>query len=271
MPSPPLVTVFTTFTHDVTWLDETVASVLGQTFTDFEYLIVNDGDARVSRELESRYRDPRIRVIDHPPATVTQKRQFGLEEARGEYLAIIDADDVCEPSRFAAQVSFLESHPDCAVVGSSVTLIDEQSRVIALRKYPVTDAEIRRSLPYLNCIAQPTVMARRRVLLECGVYTARFPVEDYDLWFRVARHAKLHNLPEPLVRYRIHEKASKSAQLRRTIRDSIEVKLRAARAYGWGWSLPLLFSIAGHAVLLALPGRLVFALYRRLILSRPVQ
>ncbi len=269
MPSPPLVTVFTTFTHDVAWLDETIASVLAQTFGDFEYLIVNDGDARVSRELEARYRDPRIRVIDHPPATVTEKRQFGLEQARGEYLAIIDADDVCEPSRLASQVSFLEAHPGYAVVASSVTLIDEQSRVIAVRNYPVTDAEIRRSLPYLNCIAQPAVMARRRVLLEAGGYTARFPVEDYDLWFRVARRAKLHNLPEPLVRYRIHEKASKSTKLKQTIRDSIEVKLRAARSYGWGWSLPLLFSIATHSVLLALPRRVVFALYRRLVLSRP--
>lgn len=265
----PLLTVFTTFTNDVAWLDETIRSVLGQTFTDFEYLVVSDGEPGVIRELETKFRDPRMRLVHLPPATVTQKRQFGLEEGRGKYLAVIDADDVCEPERFARQLAFLETHADHAVLGSAVTLIDEQSKPIAVRNYPVSDAEIRRSLPYLNCIAQPAVMARRDVLLQAGGYSARFPVEDYDLWLRVARRAKLHNLPEPLVRYRIHERASKATHLKRTIRDSIEVKVRAARSYGWGWSLPLLFSIAGHAILLALPRPAVFALYRRLILSRP--
>lgn len=263
---PPSVTVFTTFAHDVAWLEETIASVLAQTFEDFEYILVNDGDPKVSRGIESRFGDARLRVIDVAPSTVAAKRALGLTLAKGKYVAMIDADDVCEPERLRVQVEFLEKHDDHVLVGSAVTFIDECSRVLGSRRYPEDDADIRRTLPLFNCIAQPSVMARRSALLEVGGYSTRFPlVEDYDLWLRLARRGKLHNFTQPLIRYRLHERANKSRQLKRTIRDSVRVKLCATREYGYRWSFALVASLAAHLILLVLPTPIVSQVYRRII------
>jgi len=145
---------------------------------------------------------------------------------------------------------------------------NEQSEVVGTRAYPITDDEIRRRMIVLNCIAQPAVMARRAALIEAGGYSPRFEfAEDYDLWLRTARLGKLHNLPEPLLSYRIHFGAGKILRLRPALRDSTRLKIHAVRRYGFPLTLHAALSIAMHVALQLLPDRLIFWLFRRTVVG----
>lgn len=266
---PPRLTVFTPFYDDTRYIHETIASVLSQSFDDFEYLLINDGPKQQADAIESTFADPRIRIITTSSRLgLSGSREAGLEEARGELIAFIDSDDVCAPERFAIQVAFLDAHPDHVLVGSALRFIDESSATIGSRQYPATDAEIRARLLTVNCIAQPSVMARRAALIDAGGYTQKFPMaEDYDLWLRVAGVGKMHNLTQPLVAYRVHTEAGKFRRLRPALKDTTRLKIHALRHYGFRVSLSAVISIAMHAALLLLPDRLIFWLFRRLVVS----
>lgn len=263
----PLLTVFTPFfKSNPVYFDQTIASVLSQSFSDFEYLMVNDGSVEDAARVQKTFPDPRIRIIT--PATplgLSGSRNAGLHEARGEYIAFIDADDVCEPGRFQKQISFLRANPDHVLVGSALRYIDEVSTTIGSRRYPQTDEQIRKRIVAINVIAQPAVMARRQSLIEAGGYTADYPAaEDYSLWLRLIRMGKFHNLPEELVAYRIHLQSGKHALLREALRDSTRLKLHALRRLGFSASPLAIASIAAHIVLLALPDRLVYRIFKRM-------
>ena len=259
------LTVFTPFYTNVEYLDECIGSVLNQAFRDFEYLMFNDGPVENAEQIERRFRDPRIRIIT-PPARLgrTRSRDAGLREARGELIAFIDSDDFCEPTRLEKQIAFLQSNPDHVLVGSAIRFIDDTSRTIGSRHYPETDTEIKSRLVVVNCIAQPTVMARRQTLIDAGGYTDEFSdAEDYALWVRAARFGKFHNLAEPLVAYRIHPEAGKNLLLRRALVDTTRVKIAAIRRFGFKPTPAAIVSIFAHALLLLVPSRIVFWLFRR--------
>jgi hypothetical protein len=129
-------------------------------------------------------------------------------EATTEFIARMDADDVCLPERFERQYDFLRLHPEVAVVGSQMELIDE---IGASRgpgdPSPLRFADILFAFLFNNPMAHPTVMFRRCMILEAGNYSRPKPVEDLDLWMKVARRSALANLPETLLQYRRHSGA----------------------------------------------------------------
>lgn len=264
------LTVFTPFYKNIEFFDECISSVLSQSFRDFEYLMINDGPLENAERIERVFADPRIRIIttSGAPLGLSGSRNAGLHEARGELIAFIDSDDFCEPERFAKQIEFMRSHPDHVLVGSWLRYVDERSQTIGGRRYPETDEEIKSHMVVLNCIAQPAVMARRQALIEAGGYTNDYPcAEDYALWLRVARLGKFHNLQEPFVAYRIHQASGKNLLLRPALKDTTKLKIAAIRRYGFRASPRAIASILGHLLLLMLPSRLIYFLFRRLFVS----
>jgi glycosyltransferase involved in cell wall biosynthesis len=263
----PQLTVFTTFYEPhAQYLDEAIASVLTQSFADFEYLIVNDGPFDDARRIEQKFRDSRVRLITNPARLgLIASRNAGLREGRGDLIALLDADDFCEPDRLQKQMAFMRAHPDHVLLGSALRYVDEKSQTIGSRSYPGSDDDIKRKLLVMNCIAQSTVVARRQSLIDAGGYTNEFrDVEDYDLWLRLARFGKFHNLQEPLVAYRIHPEASKRRMVRHVLRASTRLKIHAIRHYGFKATPRAVASIAAHVALSALPDRAVYWLFRRL-------
>jgi glycosyltransferase involved in cell wall biosynthesis len=192
------------------YLPAAFASILAQTYRDFEFLIVLESTLRQRRgELAELCRnDLRVRFLEGPPlGGLGLLLNLGIGEARGEYIARMDGDDISLPHRIEAQVRFLDDHPRVAVVGGRVELIDEHDQLLP-KVFPFyeTDREIRRVLPLRNPMPHPALMMRRSVLLSLGGYKYGNCSEDYELWLRMSRDSSIQfaNLDSLLLRYRRH-------------------------------------------------------------------
>ena len=186
---------------------------------------------------------------------------LGLHEARAELVAILHADDISEPERLEKQVKFMESHPEVAVLGTWLRVIDEDGRTLGFRRYPCDHDDIVRAMPVYNPIGQPSVMFRRDVALKHGgyQYDRVLVASDYDLWCRMAKSGvKFSNLPEPLVRYRIHKGSVKSVKLRDTLRGTIEIK---QLHFGADMDFRAKLRLMGERLLLFLPPKFVLWLF----------
>jgi GT2 family glycosyltransferase len=206
----PTVSVVLPVYNGEPYLTEAVESILGQTFQDFELIAVYDPSSIDNSHGvldDAARRDPRVRVVNRTNRSLVDALNLGLSCARGEFIARMDADDVSLANRFARQVAHLRAHPDIAVVGSTITLIDAAGTVVREIDYPLASIEVDRFLIETGCaLAHPTVMARRDAILAVGGYRAAFEHgEDYDLWLRMAERYSLANLPDRLLRYRHHE------------------------------------------------------------------
>lgn len=201
-----------------------VESILGQTFSDFELVAIDDGSRDRTGDILAAYGDPRIHVLRQVHRGLIASLNRGIGLASGEYIARMDADDVAHPRRLERQVAFLDVNHDVGMVGTAYDEIDEQGRVIGHRRYPTEDGALRRALIRYNPFFHSSVMMRRGVLEAVGSYDGArsFLVEDYDLWFRVARVTRMANLPDTLMqrRYGTHNISLKreSEQLRQAIR-----------------------------------------------------
>ena len=183
---------------------EAAESVLRQTYSEFEFLVVDDGSTDGSSAAcdDLAARDGRVRVLRHPKGEnrgIVASLALGLASARGELVARMDADDRAYPERFARQVAYLDAHPEVALVGSAVHVRGRDGSVVT--RVPATSpALIRWKLRFGVTFTHPTVTMRRRAVEAAGGYTAAAPHnEDHDLWLRMARQHDLANLPVPLL------------------------------------------------------------------------
>jgi glycosyltransferase involved in cell wall biosynthesis len=220
----PRVTVFMPVYNREHTLREAIDSVLGQTYPNFELLLVDDGSSDGSLDIVHGYRDSRVRLVVHErnlgiPAT----RNHGLELARGELLALLDSDDVATPTRLRRQVDFLDRRPDVAAVGSWLTKIDASGRTRGFITRPTRPLEIRAHILFVSCFKNPAMMARTEILRRFGYREEFRYCQDIDLWARVsARHA-LANIPRFLTRYRSGGESRRDEDL------ALRLKMAAAR------------------------------------------
>ena len=191
------------------FLREAIESILNQSYTDFELLIADDASTDRTPDIIRSYRDSRIRVVHHESNRgVAYTRSRALPLAKGEYVAVLDADDVSYPYRLETQVAYLDSHPDVVLLGSSYEIIDDQGHVINTAHAQTDPLSIRWHLLFGNCIAQSTVMYRLAEVLELGGYDDQvFVCEDYDLYVRIAARHPMAQLDEVLVQHREHPRS----------------------------------------------------------------
>jgi len=227
-----VVSVVTPFYNTAAYLAEAIESVLAQTFADFELLILDDGSKDRSLEILRRYaeRDPRIGLTSRPNAGLVPTLNEMLARARGEFIARMDADNVALPERFARELSYLRSHPECLAVGSAVDWIDPDGALLKRHVPPLGHDEI--DAAHLRTreaeICHPSVLVRASAFERVGLYDAALDgAEDLDLWLRVAEVGKLANLPDPLLRYRFHFAKVGFVAKRRQIEAARQAVLRA--------------------------------------------
>ncbi len=205
--SEPEVTVLISVFNGERFLRETLDSLLAQDFGDFEVLIINDGSTDGTSSILAEYTaDARFRVIDQENRGLVYSLNRGLEAARADLIARLDADDIAMPRRLSRQVEFMKDHPEVALLGSAITLIDENGRTLKDVVYPTGSDLVKSSLSRYCAVAHPSVMMRRTPVLGLGGYRPAFRhAEDYDLWLRIAERHSIDNLKEPLVLYRQHD------------------------------------------------------------------
>lgn len=206
MPETPRVTVFIPVHNRQHYITNAIDSILKQTFRDFEVLVIDDGSTDATLDVLARYDDPRLRVESNPrnlgiPAT----RNRGLELARGEYIALLDSDDVSRPNRLARQVETLDRHPELVQIGSACDFMDADGRPInRVRRQPLRADDVAASLAFFCALTNRTIMARTAILREHR-YREDFPrCQDYELHQRLSRTYCMANLDEVLVCGREH-------------------------------------------------------------------
>lgn len=213
--APPKVTVVILVYNRGQYIAEAINSVLAQSFTNFELLLIDDGSRDNSVKIMQSYTDPRMRMVrNEQNLGIPKTRNKGIALARGEYLAVLDSDDYAYPDRLAKQVAFLDRHQDYAMVGSWVATIEEGQPSRRIEKLPSSPVDIQTRLLFRCCLNHSTLTARTAVLQEYG-YREQFTVsEDFDLYLRLVKTRKLCNLPEPLVYYRKHTTSVTQEKLR---------------------------------------------------------
>lgn len=191
------------------YLIPAIKSILDQTFHDFEFLIIANGPTHeeIAHYISQNITDHRIVLLKSKIPQLAYALNLGLDHAKYDLIARMDADDISEPNRLERLLDFLMAN-DLDLVGSDVTLIDEQGRIIGKRE-ATKGAAIDKWLPFRTCFIHPTVLYRKETVFKVRGYNSGFNSEDYDLWLRMKRMGvRWDNLSEPLLRYRIHGQAS---------------------------------------------------------------
>ncbi|MCU0515173.1 MAG: glycosyltransferase [Anaerolineae bacterium] len=227
------------------YLAAAIDSILAQTFTDFELLLLNDGSSDGSAALIDDYarRDGRIRALHLPNRGQSATLNEGLRQARAPLVAIMHADDVSLPERLAQQVACLAAQPDVALVGTWARFIGEQAGTEW--HTPVAPDEIAAELLFTCCLIHPTVMLRRAELAAAGLWYADDlrTAQDYDLWLRAVQRLRAGNVPQVLLHYRVHADQVSFVLPERMRQEVMQIQSRQFLALGLS---PLAADLLAH-------------------------
>ncbi len=236
MAQPPTVSVLMSVYNTQRYLAEAIDSILHQSFTDFEFIIINDGSTDESLTVLQAYaqHDPRIRLISRDNRGLARTKNELVSLAHGEFLAIMDSDDVAMPDRFAHQVDFLHANPDVVCVGGAYDFIDEAGRLLEHVSVPLTDDDLQRfALQGKVLINHPSAMIRRQALEQVGGYDETMHTDGIlDLWLRLGEVGKLANLEETVLHYRQHQRSVSEQKQWLQLEDKREACERAWRRRG---------------------------------------
>jgi len=206
MDTKPMISVLMPVYNAERYVAEAIASVLQQSFAQFEFIIVNDGSTDGSRNVISTFNDRRIILIDQPHQGVAAALNTGLKYARANYIARFDADDICHPDRLEKQLNYLLDNSEYILVGSDVEYILENGDFLFnFQCIAHSHDQIMEKLYFYCPFIHPTVMYKKESIINAGGYaTNAHNFEDYLLWTKLANAGKFHNLSEPLVKYRLN-------------------------------------------------------------------
>src|SRR6516164_8714204 len=185
------------------YVGDAIASILSQTFSDFELIIVDDGSTDSTGAIIEKYRarDKRVVLLHKPNGGVVSALNAGLERCRGDYVARMDGDDISAPNRFEAQVRHLDQNPECVCVGGAFTGIDgwgnKSHKIFRYSRNTRTSFDV---FPIRVALTlHPLAMFRRAALIDAKAYRSTFPyAEDHDLFLRIAEFGRIDNIDEPL-------------------------------------------------------------------------
>lgn len=201
----PKVSVLMTIYNAGPYLKEAIDSIVAQTFADWELIAIENGSSDGSPAILAGYKDKRIRIFSLPKNIGrTPALRYALDQARGDYIAVLDADDVSHPLRLARQVVFLDKHKDVALVGSWAQYINERGEVFAEFTPPIIQQELHGCLGWINPIVHSSVMYRHQLALEVGGYPEELVwAQDFGLILALAQHFKIAMIDDYLCQLRV--------------------------------------------------------------------
>jgi glycosyltransferase involved in cell wall biosynthesis len=208
MPTPRISVLMSVYNGE-RYLRPAMDSLVAQTFADFELIVVDDGSTDSSPKMLDEYAaaDERIRVVHQANQGLTRSLNHALSLATGEYIARMDADDICFPERFARQVAYMDLHPEVLCLGTGYEAIDAEGNSLGPRRMSEDPAEIDQAhLLADTSLAHPTILVRRDAMLQIGGYDEAYKTsQDLDFYLRLAELGTVVNINEPLLYYRWHD------------------------------------------------------------------
>lgn len=198
---PKISVIMPVYNVKTEWLKESIESIINQTYSNFEFIIIDDGSDNPLDEIVNSYNDNRIILYrKEQNQGIANAINDGLKIAKGEYIARMDADDISSPERFEKQISYLQHNPNISILGTCYETFPKKSIIKLPQKPKYMD------LLEKCCIAHPSVMFRKEDFEQFNLkYNSKYKCEDYELWSRAIRVLEFANLQEILLKYRLHE------------------------------------------------------------------
>ena len=240
-----MVTVLLPAYNAQDFIRETIQSIIIQTYKDWELIIINDGSTDNTKDVVLSFKDERIKYYENDGnRKLIYTLNRGLKLATGKYIARMDSDDICYPTRFEKQVAFLESHPDVIVCGTQIEYFGTKSTNYRKLTFPSEDTALKDMLAISTCFAHPTVMIRRDALVKSGCeYDVDYKnAEDYSLWIDLMEYGKFANLSEKLLNYRVSDTQVSQPSNPITIASVLKCRRKYAEKFVKGSLVDELFS-----------------------------
>jgi glycosyltransferase involved in cell wall biosynthesis len=224
----PKISVLLPVHNGECYIAEAVESILHQTYRDFELIVIDDGSVDLTAKIIRSFRDKRILHIKHERKLgIVASLNEGLELAKGEYIARMDADDISLPRRFELQLDYLREDPTVGVLGCRVIEINSSGNVLREIHSPLLDSQIRWLMCFENPMRHPTVLTYSQLLRDLGGYRNFRASEDYDLWQRMSEKTRLANLGNFLLLYRLHGSNASQAPNRLKVSERRMIREKA--------------------------------------------
>ena len=222
------ITVLMSVYNGENHLEEAIESILKQTFTNFEFIIIDDGSEDTSLKIINNYKDKRISLLKNKQNIgLSASLNNGIKLSKGKYIARMDADDISLPERLEKQYNFMERNTAIGIVGAGYHIINELGEHMGTYIYPDNPVAIQWKLLAGPVFPHPTVMMRKKILIENNLsYNEEyFVTQDYDLWCKMIQFTKGSNFPEVLIHYRHHEESKSKIELEK--QEHFKVKISA--------------------------------------------
>ena len=204
------------------YLKLSIESILSQTFSNIEFIIINDASTDGSDDIVGSFNDPRIRLVSNfHKLGLPQSLNRGIGLAKGRYIARQDADDISLPERIAIQLDFMKKNPHIALLGTWGYLIDGKGKIKKRLTPPSDPTMLKWQMIFRNQFIHSSIMGQTEVFKKLGGYNINAVSEDYDLWCRIMHHYEIAQLPEPLILYRKHQ-SSYSAENYKAQSESVD-------------------------------------------------
>lgn len=251
------------------YLHESIESILSQTFTDFELIIIDDGSTDSSRDIVKSYSDNRVILIENPHNFI-RSLNSGIDASRGKYIARMDADDIMLPPRLEVQFNYMENNPDVDVCGSWMETFGAGSQIV---RTSVTHNEIALYLLRGNSLCHPTVIMRKDALRRCKSYPNLYQLkyiyaEDYKLWIDLIRNGlKFANIPEALLQYRLSQKQTSCKHSKRQIKTTLLIQQQYTEYVSnlIVQEEPNLYEYFNNSILLLNKGEIIFNRFKSVV------
>ena len=267
----PLVSVIMPVYNAGSFLHEAIGSILSQTYRNFELIVIDDASTDNSWKIISQYKKQYPRKIK----AIRLKRNLnkggdaagnvGIELAKGEFIARMDADDISVPIRLEKQVKYMQENPKCSVLGSNAYVIDRNGRPVGEKKVPLEHDKIYDEYFVFHPMIHPSVMIRRSSLVNLGtLYDLPLDANnDYLTFFKmISGGYRFANLEDKLVHYRIHGKNDSLTHTKKKFVNSLKIRFLAVTKFGYRPSFKGVVKLFGQALLvLSLPERVIVPLY----------
>ncbi len=263
----PMVSIVMPVYNPGSFLVAAIESILSQTYTDFELIVINDASTDGTGEILDKYAklDKRIRVYTNTKNLgVTKSEMLGVAKSRGQFIGRMDSDDISYPERIGEQVAFLQKNKDVVAVGAQCDLIDSKGNIIGSKRFPTDDKSIRGMIFTSVPLQQPAMMVNTKLLPKDFVwYDENYAsAEELELLFKFFQIGKVRNLSETLLKYRIHGSNTSLVNPKKTFSLTLKTRFRAISKYGYKPTLKgVIATLVQYVIVSVIPSKWIYPLY----------